>query len=175
MSIKPSFLQLEEQDLKHRIVSSKVFGLRQSLAAGKHVRRGILGFVTHCTSALLILRGARLSLGQSPFLLLYLLCLFHEYSNMYRIQLSMLQSQLTPPLLCSASTNSLFPRRLHKLILLNCLRFFVLFSCSSRDSNVDDLGLPRLLITEMMSGLLPSTIISYCTLKSYRTLKSPFF
>ena len=30
------------------------------------------------------------------------------------------------------------------------------------------------LSTKMMSGLLASTIISYCTLKSYRTLKSPF-
>ena len=29
------------------------------------------------------------------------------------------------------------------------------------------------LSTKMMSGLLASTIISYCTLKSYRTLKSP--
>ena len=68
------------------------------------------------------------------------------FSNIYRIQLSMIQSQLTPPLLCSASTNSLFLRRLDKLILLNCLDFFVFFSCTSRDSNVDDLGLPHLFI-----------------------------
>ena len=60
----------------------------------------------------------------------------------------MLQSQLTPPLLCSASTNSLFLRRLDKLILLNCLDFFVFFSSTSRDSNVDDLGLPHVLINE---------------------------
>ena len=60
----------------------------------------------------------------------------------------MLQSQLTPPLLCPASTNSLFLRRLDKLILLNCLHLFVFFSCMSRGSNVDDLGLSRLLINE---------------------------
>ena len=46
----------------------------------------------------------------------------------YRIQLLMLQSRLTPPLLCSASTNSLFLCRLYKLMLLNCLHFnFCLF------------------------------------------------
>ena len=95
------------------------------------------------------LRGTCLSFGQSTFLLLYLLCMFHvHFSNIYRIQLSMLLSQLTPPLLCSASTNSLFLCRLDKLILLNCLHFFVFFSCTSRDSNVDYLGLPRLLINE---------------------------
>ena len=60
----------------------------------------------------------------------------------------MLQSQLTPPLLCPASTNSLFLRRLDKLIPLNCLHVFVFFSCMYRDSNVDDLGLSRLLIKE---------------------------
>ena len=86
----------------------------------------------------------------------------------------MLQSQLTPPLLCSASTNSLFLRRLHKLILLNCLDFFVFFSCTSRDSNVHDLGLPHLFINE--DDVRPSSfnyhIILY--IKILQNFESPF-